>query len=132
MIHFSEDLVGGFFGFYRTYGAVARFEYDAIEVLEADWPTALTRTQQWRATRKDRATALHLYFEGPPALRWDAIAFVKSRVLVPPAALPAELQGLALEVAVFGAPDMELYLDLKLYREATSGPFATSEMGEEG
>jgi hypothetical protein len=26
MVHFSEDLVGGFFGFGRTYGASARFE----------------------------------------------------------------------------------------------------------
>jgi hypothetical protein len=124
MLYFSEAFVGGFFGFYRTYGAVARFEYDAFQVLEADWPAALSKTQQWRATRKERATALHLYFQGPPALTWNVIAFVTSRVLVPPAQLAVELRGLTLVVAVFGAPDMELYLDLILYREATGWPGA--------
>jgi hypothetical protein len=119
MLHFSEDFVGGFFGFGRTYGAVARFECDAALTLEADWPIALQKTAEWRNGRKERATALHLHLLVPSALAWDAITFIVPRVVVRPASLAPELRGLALVIAVFGTPDMELYLDLTLYREAT-------------
>ena len=44
MLNFSESFVGGFFGFGRTYGAVARFECDCVAALEADWPAALRET----------------------------------------------------------------------------------------
>jgi hypothetical protein len=119
MLHFSESFVGGFFGIGRTYGAAARFECDSVRALEDDWPQALEKTAAWRSARKERATALHLYFEVPPALAWDTMASIAARLIVPPAALARELRGLGLIVAVFGAPDMEQYMDLILYREAT-------------
>jgi hypothetical protein len=119
MLHFSESFVGGFFGFGRTYGAVARFECSSVAALEADWPEALRETAAWPRNRKERATTLHLYFQIPSPLAWDAISFVGTRVLVPPASLAQEFRGLALVIAVFGAPDMEQYLDATLYREAT-------------
>jgi hypothetical protein len=76
MVHFSEDFVGGFFGFRRTYGASARF---------------------------------------------DAVAFVKAKVIVPPGSLAQELRGLYLRVYVF-TPDMEHYLYAELFPEATGKP----------
>jgi hypothetical protein len=131
MLHFSESFVGGFFGFGRTYGAVARFECDSIEALERDWPEALRQTADWRRTRKQRATWLHLYFNVPSRLAWDAISFVGARVLVPPASLAPEVRGLGLVIAVFGTPDMEQYLDATLYREATGEPAAEQVSGLE-
>lgn len=119
MLHFSESFIGGFFGFGRTYGAVARLECDSIAALEADWPAALRETAQWRATRKERATWLHLYFNVPPALASAAISFVGAKVFEPPASLPPEFRGLGLQIAIFGTPDMEQYLDATLYRDAT-------------
>jgi hypothetical protein len=122
MLYFSESFVGGFFGWRRTYGAAARFECDSVQALEADWAVALRETAQWRSVRKERATALHLYFQGPSAFAWEMMAFAAARVIVPPAELPWQLRGLCLQVAVFGTPDMEQYLDLTLYREATGKP----------
>ena len=119
MLHFSESFVGGFFGFGRTYGAVARFECASAAELETDWLTALRDAAAWRDRRGKRATALHLYLQVAPAVVWAAAAFLASRLLVPPAARPPELRGLRLEVAVFGSPDMEQYLDLILYPEGT-------------
>jgi hypothetical protein len=119
MLHFSESFVGGFFGFGRTYGAVARFECGSASELETDWPAALQETAAWRSRRGDRATVLHLYFEAPPAQVWETVAFVADQLLVPPDARAPELWGLALVVAVFGSPDMEQYLDLTLYPAET-------------
>ena len=119
MLYFNESFVGGFFGFRRTYGAVARFECATAAELEADWPAALRDAAAWRSRRGERATALHLYVQVAPAEAWGAAAFLAGRLLVPPAARPPELWGLHLEVAVFGAPDMEQYLDLILYHEGT-------------
>jgi hypothetical protein len=121
MVRFSEAFVGGFFGFRRTYGAVAHFECDSAAALEADWLVALRKAAEWRAVRKERATALHMHVLVPPALAWHAVAFAVARVAVPPPSLADELRGLSLVVAVFGAPDMEQYFDLTLYREATGG-----------
>jgi hypothetical protein len=126
MLNFSESFVGGFFGFGRTYGAVARFECDSVVTLEADWPAALRETAQLRATRKERATWLHLYFNVPSALASAAISFVSAKVFVPPANLPPEFRGLGLVIAVFGTPDMEQYLDATLYHEATTPPAVES------
>ncbi len=127
MLHFSESFVGGFFGFGRTYGAVARFACESASELEADWPAALEETAGWRSRRRDRATVLHLYFDSPPAQVWEVVAFITGQLLVPPAERPAELWGLALEVAVFGSPDMEQYLDLVLYPvETESTPDASN------
>lgn len=120
MLHFDESFVGGFFGFGRTYGAVARLECALTTDFEADWQEALRATAAWRVSRARRATALHIHFLVPPPLAWDAMAFAAARVVVPPAALPEELRGLALIVLVFGTPDMELFMDLVLYPEATS------------
>jgi hypothetical protein len=118
MLHFSEDFVGGFFGFGRTYGASARFECDSAEALDADWPVALAATTKWREERKEKATALHLFFEVPAAWKWEAIAFVKAKVIVPPDSLAPELHGLFLRVYVF-TPDLEHYLYAELFPEAT-------------
>jgi hypothetical protein len=120
MLNFSESFVGGFFGFRRTYGAVARFQCDSVEGLEADWPGALRETARWRETREERATWLHFHMLVPPALAWDAILFVSAKLFVPPASLAQELRGLSVMIAVFGTPDMEQYLDATLYREATT------------
>jgi hypothetical protein len=119
VLHFSESFVGGFFGFGRTYGAVARFECAAAAELETDWPTALRETAAWRTRRGKQATALHLYLLVAPAAVWGAVAFLAGQLLVPPAARPPEILGLRLEVAVFGSPDMQQYLDLILYPEGT-------------
>jgi hypothetical protein len=118
MVHFSEDFVGGFFGFKRTYGASVRFECDSVQRLEADWPGALAATAKWREDRKEKATSLHLFFEAPAALVWDAIAFIKAKVMVPPDSLAPELKGLFLRVYVT-TPDMEHYLYAELFPEAT-------------
>src|SRR5262249_3909392 len=124
VVYFSESFVGGFFGFRRTYGAVARFECGSAADLEADWPAALHDTAAWRARRRGRAAALHVYVQVPPGEVWAAVAFLTRRMLVRPAARAAELRGLALQVAVFGSPDMEQYLDLILYpaETGTAGP----------
>jgi hypothetical protein len=114
MLHFSEDFVGGFFGFWRTYGAVARFTCASTAELASEWPDALRQVAEWRAHRGEKATVLHVYFEAPPAEVWPSVAFVTGRLLVPPDARPPEVRGLHLEVAAF-APDMEQYLDLTLY-----------------
>ena len=116
MVHFSEDFVGGFFGFGRTYGASARF--DSVEALEADWRVALAETAKWRANRGKKATALNLFFEVKPAQPWDAIAFVKARVLVPPEVAP-ELRGLFLRVYVHTL-EMEHYLYIELFPVTTA------------
>lgn len=120
MLHFDESFAGGFFGFGRTYGAVARLECESATDFEADWQEALRETAAWRAGREGRATNLHLHFLVPPPLAWGAMAFAAARVVVPPAALPEELRGLGLIVLVFGTPDMEQFMDLVLYPEATS------------
>jgi hypothetical protein len=117
VVYFSESFVGGFFGFRRTYGAVARFECGSAGELETDWAAALRDTAAWRSRRGERATALHLYPHLPAGEVWAAVTFLAGRLLVPPAARPPELRGLHLEVAVFGFPDMEQYLDLILYAE---------------
>jgi hypothetical protein len=119
VLYFSESFVGGFFGFRRSYGAVARFECASVADLEAALPDALRETAAWRSRRGKRATALHLYIQIPPAGVWGAIGFLSERLLVPPSARPTELRGLIVEVAVFGSPDMEQYLDLILYPEET-------------
>jgi hypothetical protein len=119
VLHFSESFVGGFFGFRRTYGAVARFECGSAAEVEADWPAALRETTAWRARRGAKATVLHLYLDLPPAAVWAAVALLAERLLVAPDARPAELRGLHLVVAVFGSPDMEQYLDLTLYAEGS-------------
>jgi hypothetical protein len=118
MIHFREDFVGGFFGFGRTYGASARFECDSAEALEADWPIALAATAKWRRGRKEKATSLHLFYQASATWLWDAVAFVKAKVIVPPGLLAQELQGLYLRVYVF-TPEMEHYLYTELFPEAT-------------
>jgi hypothetical protein len=121
MVHFSESYVGGFFGFGRTYGAVARFECASVPAFEVDWPVALYETARWRATRKRRATVLHLDFQVPVALVWEAVAFAAAKVLVPPASLAPELRGLGVYVGVY-TPDAEHYLHLFLFPEATGEP----------
>jgi hypothetical protein len=118
MVHFSEDLVGGFFGFGRTYGASARFEFDSAEVLQADWPVALAATAKWREGRKKKATSLQLFFQSPGARVWDAVAFIKAKVIVPPDSLAMELRGLFLRVYV-QSPDLENYLYAEVFPEAT-------------
>ncbi len=120
MLTFNESFVGGFFGFRRTYGAAARLECESATDFEADWQQALRETAAWRTRREGRATALHVHLLVPPPLAWDAMAFAAARVVVPPASLPEELRGLALVVLVFGNPDMEQFMDLVLYPEATS------------
>jgi hypothetical protein len=118
MVHFSEDFAGGFFGFGRTYGASARFECDSAGALEADWPVALAATAQWRTSRKEKATSLHLFFQAPAPRLWDAIAFIKARVIVAPDLLAPELRGLYLRVYVL-TPEVDHYLYVELFPEAT-------------
>lgn len=119
MLHFSESYAGGWFGFGRTYGAVARFSSDPVVNLDAEWPEALAATAQWRARRKERATALHLDFEIPRNHVWEAIAFVKAKLLVPADDLCPELRGLLLNVHVYTA-DADSLLFVQLFPEATT------------
>jgi hypothetical protein len=133
MLHFNESFVGGFFGSGRTYGAVARLACETATDFEADWQEALRQTAAWRARRPGRATALHIHLLVPTSLAWDAMAFAAARVIVPPASLPEELRGLGLTVLVFDTPDMELFMNLVLYPEATSkGRKATDSPGFPG
>jgi len=118
MVHFTEDFVGGFFGFGRTYGASARFVCDAAEALDADWPVALAAAAKWREGRKEKATSLHLFFQVPAARLWEVVSFVKEKVIVPPCLLAPELCGLYLRVYVL-TPQMEHYLYAELFPEAT-------------
>ena len=118
MVHFSEDFVGGFFGFGRTYGASARFECDSAEALETDWPVALAATANWREGRKEKATSLHLFFQVPAAKLWEVVSFAKAKVIVPPDSLAPTLHGLYLRVYVLTS-DMEHYLYAELFPEAT-------------
>jgi hypothetical protein len=119
MLYFNESFVGGFFGFYRSYGAVARMQCESAAEFEADWQEALRQTAAWRATRVARATALHVQFLVPTPLAWDAMAFAAARAIMPPASLPEELRGLRLNVVVFATPDIELFMDLVIHAEAT-------------
>lgn len=114
MVIFTEPFVGGFFGFGRTYGAVARFECTSAEALEIDWPIALLETAKWRAVRNHRATVLHLYFQVPAAVVPAALAFVAAKVMMPPALLAESLRGLCLEVNIF-TPELEHHMHLVLY-----------------
>src|SRR5262249_36107031 len=118
MLYFSESYVGGFFGFGRTYGAVARFEGDSIKTLEDDWPTARAETAKWRAYRKERATVLHLDFQVSAALVWETMAFVAAKVMVPPSQQAEEFHGLGLQVGIY-TPDAEHYLHMGLFPAAT-------------
>jgi hypothetical protein len=119
MFQFNESFVGGFFGFYRTYGAVVRFECASVAELEADWPKALREVADWRSHRGERATVLHLYPQVQPDQVWSVVGFLTRQLLVPPATRSPELQHLRLEVAVFGVPAMEQHLDLVIYPEPT-------------
>jgi hypothetical protein len=119
MLHFSESYAGGFFGFGRTYGAVARFVCDSPRNLALEWPAALAETARWRAGRKERATALHLDFQAQPEWVWEAVEFVKEKLMTPPASLAPELRGLMLCVHVY-TPDVEHYLYAELFPAATT------------
>jgi len=118
MVRFSEDFVGGFFGFGRTYGGSVRFECDSAQALEAEWPDALAATASWREGRKEKATTLHLFVQVPLTWLWDAVAFIKANVIVPPDALARELHGLYVRIYIF-TPEMEHYVYVELFPEAT-------------
>jgi hypothetical protein len=127
MVTFIESYAGGFFGFGRTYGAVARFVCDSPRGLATEWPTALAETARWRARRKERATALHLDFQAQPGWVWEAVKFVKEKVMTPPPSLAPELRGLMLCVHVY-TPDVEHYLYAELFPAATTAPAAEPEV----
>ena len=114
MLHFDEMFAGGFFGVGRSYGAGARFECRSAEEFASDWTDMLFRVAKWRELRRDKARSLLLLIQGPPEQVWRFADLLKERVIVAAAARPRELQGLHLEAAVFGEPDMEQYLDLTL------------------
>jgi len=119
MLHFNESFAGGWFGFRRTYGAVARFECASLPELETDWVTALRDISAWRAKRGHRATSLDLYLLVEPVAVWPIITFLTSQLLVRPGLRPPEFQNLRVEIAVFGSPQMEQYIDVILYSQAS-------------
>jgi hypothetical protein len=119
ILHFEESYVGGFFRFARTYGAVARFEADSVETLEADWPAAVRETSEWRNRRGDQALSLHLHVVVPRQLAWDGVAFLAGKLLTSAAVLPEEFTGLRVEALVLATPGMEVYLGMTLNSEAT-------------
>jgi hypothetical protein len=49
---------------------------------------------------------------------WDAIAFAKANILVPPHSLAPDLQGLNLCIYVF-TPDVDYHFYAELYADAT-------------
>lgn len=121
MVYFSEPFIGGFFGFGRTYGAVVRIECDSIHSIETDWPNALREAANWRSSRNDRATVLHLYLQVPQSMVSDAMSFVADRIMVARELLPEELRGLCLEVNIF-TPEMEHHMHLVLYPDSKGAP----------
>jgi hypothetical protein len=121
VVRLSEDFAGGFFGFGRTYGASLRLECASAAELASDWPAGLVAASQWRERRKDQATALHVLVQASTEWLWDAVAFLKMKVLVPPGKLDCELQGLFLRIYVH-TPEMEHYLYVELFPEATGKP----------
>ena len=114
--------MGGFFGFGRTYGAIAHFEADSVETLETDWPAVLEQTAVWRAHRRERALALHLHLLVPKAMAWEAIGFLGRKLTASAAELPAEFAGLRVESVVFGTPGNVVFLGMTLNSEATQKP----------
>jgi hypothetical protein len=120
MLRFDESSASGFFGFGRYYAASARLECGSAEDLVAGWEQAVRETAAWRARRVERAKGLELHLLVPPPFAWEAILFITAQVVVPPSSLAEPLRGLRIDVAVFGVPDMEQFLDLILHPEATS------------
>lgn len=97
---FHEAFVGGFFGFRRTYGAVARIETDSAASLKGDWLDALHRVGQWRESRGAKATSIGFYFVVPESIVDETRGFI-GEVLVTPRELPKEIVGLAVDAVVF-------------------------------
>lgn len=97
---FHEAFAGGFFGLWRTYGAVARIESDSPKSLPEDWRSALEEVRLWRERRGRKSVAIHFHFVTPPALVADVCEFV-SEVLVRPADLPKALAGLTVDAVIF-------------------------------
>lgn len=99
-IAFDESFVGGFFGFRRTYGAVARIEADSLATLKRDWVEALDRIGPWRESRGSKATSISFHFVVPPSIA-DATRSFIGEILISPCETPKEVFGLAVEAVVF-------------------------------
>jgi hypothetical protein len=67
-----------------------------------------------------------LDFQTPAAWVWDAVEFVKAKVIVPPASLAPELRGLFLRIHLF-TPEVEHYLYAEVFPEATTAHAAKPE-----
>lgn len=115
MLHFSESYVGGFFGFARTYGAVARFEVQSIESVESEWSEALRQIVQWRSRRGVSATTIQFDLQADPAVIDKVVEILKERLLIPRPALAPELQGLLVEASVCIGLEIDPYLHMILY-----------------
>lgn len=97
---FTEAFVGGFFGFRRTYGAVARIETGSVGTLKRDWYEALEDVRQWRDSRGIKAASISFYFVVPESIADDTRCFIGD-VLISPRETPKELVGLIVDAAVF-------------------------------
>jgi hypothetical protein len=106
---FHEAFVGGFFGFRRTYGAVARVETDSAATLKRDWLEALDRVRQWRESRGAKATSISFYFVVPEPIADETRSFIGD-VLIAPRETPKELVGIAVDAVVFD-PDGGVHFD---------------------
>lgn len=103
-VYFDESFVGGFFGFRRTYGAVARIETESPATLKRDWLDALAEVSRWRDERGAKATAVHFIFVVPVAIANETRSFV-GEMLLAPLKLPTELAGLKIVDAAVFDPD---------------------------
>ena len=102
-VAFNESFVCGFFGLWRTYGAVARIETDSPGALKRDWLQSLDCIREWRNHRGSRATSITFFFVVPDSIADETRSFIGD-ILIAPRETPKELTGLMID-AVVSDPD---------------------------
>jgi hypothetical protein len=112
MVHFDEPFAGGFFGFGRSYGCLARIELESPDGLDNDWATTLTHISDWRASRGAKAASITLHYIVPPSIASFIHRHLASHLLEN--GLPEPMIGLRVDVAVFD-PDGGQSLDIIVY-----------------
>jgi hypothetical protein len=115
IVHFDEPFAGGFFGFRRSYGCLARIELESPDCLDNDWATTLTHISNWRASRGAKAASITLHYIAPPSIASSIHRHLASHLLEN--GLPEPMVGLRVDVAVFD-PDGGQSLDIIVYPAA--------------
>ncbi len=111
----SEETGGGYFGG-GLYFATLGIDCASVDEFKSDWAEALSWIAEWRDRRIGQTTGVtFLIRAGTTAKSINAFkAFIGEHLLTNPLP-PSELQGLRVDVALFGLPGMEQHLDLTLY-----------------